>query len=73
MNEQLLQKTIELLRKARQYIPADIYRDECLPLIYELKEELAVVKIEKIKQDSFHDTVPQSLQAITSKFGIFKD
>lgn len=73
MNEQVLQETIDLLRKARQFIPSDLYRDEYLPLIYKLKEELAVIKVEKSKKDNFHDTVPQSLHALTSKFSIFKD
>lgn len=73
MNEQVLQETIDLLRKARSYIPDNIYRDEYLPLIFKLKEELAVIRVERAKQNDFHDTVPQTLQGLVSRFGIFKD
>ena len=73
MNDnRLYEDIIQKLRKARQWIPSDVFRDEFLPLIEQLKNKTMEIKFTKIKDD-FSDTVPQSLEERVTQFGIFRD
>lgn len=71
-DNQLFEEIIQKLRKARQWIPSDVYRDEFHPIVEILKNKTMELRIPKINEN-FSDTVPQSLEERITRFGIFRE
>lgn len=72
MNDyRLLEESLDVIQKLRQWVSADYYRVNILPTVNKLKDRIAQIetdrfienkkRYQKIQQDEFQDTVPNSL------------
>lgn len=73
MNDyRLLEESLEVIQKLRQWVSADYYRVNILPTVKKLKDRIAQIETDRFIQnkkryqrlqqnDDFQDTVPNSL------------
>lgn len=72
MNDyRLLEESLEVIQKLRQWVSADYYRVNILPTVNKLKARIAQIETDKfienknrykkLQQEDFQDTVPNSL------------
>lgn len=81
----LLNEALDVLKKLRDWIPADYYRESIMPTVDRIKDRLAVIEIDMLKDsvsrafnqnqsnENFEiDTIPDNLGEVSSQFGLFK-